>query len=465
MTSTIPPTALRTGTAWVPGVAALGLIAAVAGLAGGPSWILLPILGVLGTVVAVLAPGVFFAAYLLLVFYKAAVQTYSPLDVTVLLAVLTTLQIVPVLMGRLPRVSRAGIVLWLTMTSLILAGVLYAVDQDLALGSAANWCALVFAPLLAGALRVGSDPRFIRQFLWSLMAFGVLTTILGLTLLSSTERLAFLGSNTIQAGRAVLLLPLIGVTFVLHQRGLVGRAITIALIPAALVVAFATGSRGPLLALVIVGLLALIRYLSRPHSLDRRLVGVAASLAVASVVVASFVAPALPGDSTRRFAVFGDLVQSALFGDFGTSTADGSAGARVTLFRAALSMFGERPILGYGTAGFRASSHRFLSPSELEAWPHNAVLQFAAEYGLVGVALFVGLVALALTRRLPRDTSGGPVRVVLVFFLLNAMVSGDILTDRLTWGLLLLILLIDVPVARPHVVPSAPPLPARLGPS
>jgi O-antigen ligase len=463
MTSTMPPSALRSASAWLPGAVSLGLIAAVAAMAGGPSWALALILGVFGTVVAVLAPGVLLATYLLLAFYKSAVQVYSPIDVTVLLALLTSAQIVPVLLGLTPRVSRAGIVLWLALTALILAGVLYAPDQDRALSSAANWCALVFVPLLAGGLRVGSDARYLRQFLWSFMAMGVLTLMLGLLSLSGTQRLAVLGENTIQAGRAALLVPLIGVAFVMRERGPLVRAVIVALIPVALVVALATGSRGPLLALSILALAGVVRFMSGPRSIDWRQVGLVLGLLLASGVVALLIVPDLPYSSLKRFASLGEFIQNAISGELSTTTGDTSSGTRVTLFRLAISMFGEQPILGFGTAGFPVISLRLLSLSEAEPWPHNALLQFAAEYGLVGLALFVGLVGLALTRRLPPGGTGGAVRVTLLFFLLNAMVSGDIFTDRLTWGLLMLLLLIDVPQAAPDGPPPAagsePPAP------
>jgi hypothetical protein len=74
---------------------------------------------------------------------------------------------------------------------------------------------------------------------------------------------------------------------------------------------------------------------------------------------------------------------------------------------------------------------------------------------MVGVVIFAGLVILAFTRRLPPGSEGGALRVALLFFLLSAMVSGDIFTDRLTWGLLMLILLIDVPASVPNVVVGA----------
>ena len=427
----------------------IGVIAVVAAVAGGPPLILLFIAGLLGAVVAVFAPGVLFAAYLLIAFYKGALQTYSPIDITLVLAILNTLQIIPVVVGRPLNVPRSGLVFWLALTFMILAGVLYAPDQGLAAAAATRWSALAFAPLLAGALRVGSDPRFVRQFLWTFFGMGVVTVVLGVAQLSGSQRLTVLGANTIGAARAALLVPLLGALFVLHQRGLALRAATIVLIPVAIVVALATGSRGPILALLALGLVGAIRLIPRVRSLNWRLAGVIAGLALVSVVAVSLVGQSLPGVSLDQFGRFGDFIQSGLSGDQTTSAGDTSAGARVDLFGLALSMFEERPVLGFGTAGFEATSPRFLSPLEAEAYPHNAVLQFASEYGIVGVTVFVAFILLALIRRFPPGNPGVTVKVVLLFFLLNAMVSGDIFSDRETWGLVLLVLFIEVPRAVP----------------
>jgi hypothetical protein len=46
---------------------------------------------------------------------------------------------------------------------------------------------------------------------------------------------------------------------------------------------------------------------------------------------------------------------------------------------------------------------------------------------------------------LPQGPSFGAVRVLYLYFLLNSLVSMDIYTDRATWGLLLLLLVIDMP--------------------
>jgi len=427
-------------------VGLLGLTAGVVAAVAGPAAGLLIILTMLAALVSAFMPGLVFAAYLLITFYKGALQPYSPVDLTVLLALVNVLQIVPVFLNRRERhISRAGMTLWVLLALLILGGIIYAPDQDLALQKAALWWALVFLPMIPAALRVGSEERYVRQFVWAFFGMGALVVVTGITTLSTTQRLVLLGENTIEVSRAALLVPLTGSVFVLQQRSLLMRAATIVLIPAALVVALASGSRGPLLVLVLLGVLGAIRYLSRPHGVNWRLAGAAAGLAVASMVVVSVAAPDLPGQSIARFGSFGDFLQSGLSEGPSSSTTDLSSSIRVNLFGYAVSLFEEQPVLGVGTGGFEPLSRRYLDPINAEPYPHNALLQFAAEFGLVGVAIFASLALLAMTRRLPPSSSMRAIRILYLFFFLNSMVSLDIYTDRTTWGLLLLVLLIEVP--------------------
>lgn len=429
------------GPVWVFALALASVTAIIATVAGPMPFLLLSC-GLLVGYASAVWPGILFGAYLLIPFYKAAAQPFSPIDITVALALLNSLQIIPIIRDKRPlHISRAGVGLWIALTLLILAGVLWAPDQNTAIGTAAAWCALVVAPTIAATIRVGRDERYVRQVLWTFLGMGVLTIGVGLSALSSAERLAVLGQNTIQVGRAALLVPILGVTWIFRERRLRASVVIIPLIPAALVVALATGSRGPIVALIFLALLGLIALLTKPHAISWRLVGLVAAVTLASVVVASEVAPELPGQSIQRFAGLMDFLDGGLPGDSGAAAADTSAG-RVTLYRLAVSMFQERPILGVGTSGFQALSPQLVGAAQADAYPHNALLQFAAEFGIVGLALFASLALLALTRPLPRGPDRSAVRVLLAFFVLNAMFSGDILQDRTLWGLLLLILMI-----------------------
>jgi len=147
------------------------------------------------------------------------------------------------------------------------------------------------------------------------------------------------------------------------------------------------------------GVLAVLRaifYLWHPHAMNWRIVIVVAAIGLASMVVVSGVGSDLPGQSIQRLAGVLNFAQGVFGGEPNLSAGDISTEARSALFSLAGSLFQGGPILGVGTSGFEALAPRFLSASVVEVYPHNLVLQFAAEFGLVGIALLAGLVLLPL---------------------------------------------------------------------
>ncbi len=419
-------------------IALVSSAAAVFGVVFG-SWIAIATLfgAIVATFAAVQRPGLLLAAYLLIPFYKGAIATAAPVDITVVLALLNLGQVIPVIRHRgSGRVSRVGLALWAAVGILMLGGTLYAPSQELALRSAVTYWALVVLPLLPAALRVGSEPRHVRDFLWTCFGMGAIVIVLGLAQLSSTTRLTVLGMNTIQTALAPILTVLISASFVIREGRRAIRTIAVVLIPLGLIVALASGSRGPVLALATLALLVAIRSVVLVRRVSRRRVAGLTSIALASIIIAIVVAPELPLNSLGRFASFGDTIQSSISGDPYALDADLSSQTRVALFGFALSMFQDRPILGAGTAGFMA-----VGPSD---YPHNALLQVAAEFGLTGLILFIGLLLVALTRRLPAENASRTVRLLLWLVLVEAMVSGDIFSDRMTFGLLALVLTIPM---------------------
>ncbi len=425
-----------------------GPAAALLAVAAGPAAILLATLGLVAAAASVATPGILFAAYLLVPFYKGALQPYSPIDITVLMAALNTLQVVPLIRDRRAHSqSQTGLTLWFALALVILAGVLYSPDQDAALARAATWWALAVVPITMGAVRVGSDPRYLRQFLWTLFAMGAVVVILGAIQMSSSQRLVLLGENTIEVGRAALLAPLIGITFVLRGGSAAARFATIALLPMAVAVALASGSRGPLLAALLLGAIGTIGAARRTKRINWAALSGLLGLALASIVVVSILSPNMPALSIERFAGLGDFIQGTLTGQPGAPRMDASSEIRLRLFDVALSTFEQHPILGIGTAGFATASRMALGPIEGQPYPHNALLQVAAELGLVGLVVLLGLLALAVSRHLPVGDAVTALRYAFLFFFLNAMVSLDVYSDRMTWGLLLLLLVTDA--ARP----------------
>jgi len=361
----------------------------------------------------------------------------------VALSVLVSLQIIPLLTTHRPRtIPWLVLGLWAALATLIFIGMAYAPDQELAESRTINWIALVAVPLGIGALRVGSEPRAVRHLLWVIFLIGTVSVLSGLLQLSSEQRLTALNTDTIAAGRAALLVPILAVTFVLPRGVLLMQVVTVALIPASLIVSVASGSRGPLLVLFVLAVVWGLRWLTRASGPGRRSIWIPVAVVIASIGLISVVAANVPGESIDRYTSLGSFVEGALAGDVNPSAGDVSAGTRLTLYQGAWAMFEDNPLIGAGTAGFAATSARYVGASDADLYPHNALLQFAAEYGVLGIALFGILVVLALIRALP---SGDPtaIRALFVFALLNAMVSGNIFDDRTLWGLLLLVLLVD----------------------
>lgn len=436
-------------------VAAAG-VAALIVLLPDLRWLMAGIAASLALVITVRNPGVLFATYLLLPFYKDAVQPFSPVDLTPVLAVLCSLQIVPLIYHRrLFHLPRAGVILWAAVTIVFVAGVLYAPDQSIGLARAASFVALVFLPILAAAARVGSRERYLREFVFTFLGFGLVVVILGLAVPSEGDRLTVLGTNTIQTARAALLVPLIVAAISPWLRWTWLRGLGLVFAIAAVFIALATGSRGPIVAVLVIGLIGALRYASRPRGVSARGAAVTIGLTAAAIVLVVSGAIDLPELATARFEGLAEFIAGAASGADSTSS-DLSSAARLQFFGAAVTMLGESPVLGLGTAAFEAISSGYLWPAQADAYPHNAVLQVGAEHGLIGIVLAGALALVALSRPIPQGSYGQVVRLLFVFLLINAMFSGNVYEDRQLWGLMMLVAMVDLSARDLHAIELAP---------
>src|SRR4029077_4887557 len=116
----------------------------------------------------------------------------------------------------------------------------------------------------------------------------------------------------------------------------------------------------------------------------------------------------------------------------GSSTPTYTAGRRLTLYRWALEMFAQKPLTGWGLGGWSY----YALDRDIPAYPHNLVLEIAAEEGVLGLAALGSLLlTVSLARRRTRRDSPdlsfiGP---VFAFSLLATMTSGDINVNRPLW--------------------------------
>lgn len=247
--------------------------------------------------------------------------------------------------------------------------------------------------------------------LWCLGTVGVGALVAGLLLLApdalvaDSDRLSIEGSNTIAAGRA-----LGAAVVVLAALGLSGARRPVLLVAAATgfgAVMLATGSRGPLVACALAVAVVVLTGSGVPRA--RR--------AVAVVVAA--------GGAWWWAAAQGFYVDRLV------GFQDASAQVRLVLYRIAADHAAASPL---GT-GFGSFEQVYLSAGLYYTYPHNLLLEAAGEAGVLGLAGVVWLLVRAWVRQYRRAAT--PVEVamlaLLVFFVVSAMVSGDLPSHRALW--------------------------------
>ena len=140
----------------------------------------------------------------------------------------------------------------------------------------------------------------------------------------------------------------------------------------------------------------------------------------------------------------------------------GSYGTRLLFYRRSLEHLKHPSWFGVGTGDW----HAVVGLPSGRRHPHNIELEVACELGIVGLVLFLAMLAVAgrWVRR-PGDDPHDPGLVsallpVLVFWLFNAQLNGDLLDNRWIW---LTVLLIEAVVApRQRLSPVAVPREAGL---
>lgn len=278
---------------------------------------------------------------------------------------------------------------------------------------------------LLGAVFVGSRREDLRLFLVISLMIAVIAALLMVGNLVSGSAVARVGGRfslsaveyPIYLGRLAangILIAIYVIVATVSHRSRVAALVTVPLLIAALL---AAGSRGPVVALVV----ALITFaaLASTHRRARRRLLLVAGVLMATAAVVPIVVP-------------GSVVSRALSALVG-GAAGLSSNGRFTLWAHAYEMFEAHPFLGAGTGSFAAFN-------ELN-YPHNILLEIAAELGLVGLIVIIGIVgALVFTslRAWYHSSSVKRVELALIVALLvnaigNALVSGAIQDNMEVW--------------------------------
>lgn len=365
------------------------------------------------------------AAVLLLLYagyFKAnPFLSWVPVDLTGLGAALTLVGVVAVLIrSTVPTGTGVVLALWATFVP---AGILHA---DNTYGSQKSLY------LFTLTLLAGLGPLFLvqserRQKIWVLMQI-VLGTVLALGAAldpvpdqpaGEIYRLSLDGSNAIGAGRAagVAVVSCFVLALAGHRRRgwliLLGAAVTVPL--------FLSGSRGPVLASAVA--LATVAVLA-PASGARRLVRV--GLVAAGGALTYFY---LRGDEASGGA--GRIASTLLSGNL----QDASSQARLMLWHDAWGYISDH-FWGTGWGGLQDVSGFNLLGKDGLVYPHNVLLEVTGEAGWIAGAATILFLWFGLRRLRAAATGPYPAALfgIAVFFVMNAMVSGDVNDNRIMWA-------------------------------
>ncbi len=124
--------------------------------------------------------------------------------------------------------------------------------------------------------------------------------------------------------------------------------------------------------------------------------------------------------------------------EFGKRDVDvmSSVGHRAYNYRTVPKMMAESPIMGHGTGAYHTEICRFLDKPEwceIFRWhPHNQFLLFGASHGLIGVLLYIALLASLYRVAMRSDHAQG--KVLLVSFtsilLVDSMINSPLFSSR-----------------------------------
>ncbi|MBC8018216.1 MAG: O-antigen ligase family protein, partial [Verrucomicrobia bacterium] len=159
----------------------------------------------------------------------------------------------------------------------------------------------------------------------------------------------------------------------------------------------------------------------------RRLIPVLAALLLTFALMAS------SGTVRERIALIPKeikLYQSGVSSSYqlpdGSSTPS-SIGLRLMMWKDALKIIQQHPLIGAGTAGYQLETNK-IAPGQGFSQPHNSYLYIAANYGLLGIGLYGWLLFVTLKRawRSRQQLSGNSILAFLSVILIGSLTETHI---------------------------------------
>lgn len=343
---------------------------------------------------------------------------WFPVDFTLFSAVLLLLVVVHHAIGQrfaLPPNSGFVVAVWMSFVP----GFLVAVAADNGLVKSAFLFTITllcaFSPLI-----IFTDDVTVSRWFVGLLAVSTLVAPL-LFLFPSVETGGNVGRLNIEGGTSITISRVVAagalIAVLLGLGATIGRRIAFWTLASCLAITTVLiGSRGPFLALIAA---VLVVVLSSPTFRPNRIGKIVGSAGLISLLIA--------------YVLSQNSVSSARLAE--TLTGSGPDTARLFLYRSALEAFKASP-LGIGWAGFPHLPEIQLASGSDSIYPHNLLLEVAAEGGWVAVGT-LAVVLFLVFRRTLANSSDLPAALALglaTYWLVNAMFSSDINGNRMWWA-------------------------------
>jgi O-antigen ligase len=345
---------------------------------------------------------------------------------------------IPRLAGReRPESGRApGAVEWALAATLALYGIQssYSADFGHALENVVFFY-VPFALLFALVARVAWTPKLARVCLGVLVVLAL--ALVGVGFVEYATRHLFLNPKVIASNQ---LEDYFRVNSLFFDPNIYGRFLAIVMLLLAAWLLWARRQRevvaGALLLAVLWGGLVLTFSQS---SFTALLIGLAILGAMRWSVRWALI---LSGGAVVVAVVFVALAPGAVHLDLGNSkSADKATSGRYDLIKGGLKLFKRAPLVGQGSGSFAREYRRaeHVSPERAASASHTIPVTVAAEQGLVGLVVYLALLAAALARlfrgarRVPERAA---VAAAFVALLAHSMMYAAFLEDPLTWTLL-----------------------------
>lgn len=248
--------------------------------------------------------------------------------------------------------------------------------------------------------RVKSPAELVAQLAAVGVVLGLVEIVVNGVLLS-WNRPGGVNLGPIVLSNALLALGFISLGGIFVRRDRLGW---LYLIPPMLAIAATvlTGSRGPLLAVPVVLVVAAI--FAWIHRFGRSIVIGAIGAVVLGLALIGGIVGVLQGRAGSLLAIFGEVTQ-------GAAVVDESTRERLVLYRAGWQSFQQSPWIGHGWGNIISSVKPFVADADqsLLTWLpqlHNDVLNFAVASGVVGVLAYVAIVTAPIVGAVfsPRDS-------------------------------------------------------------